>query len=330
MQYFNRLIEWCKQNKLTTVLVLVVAYFIWQNYFGGINAYKRGYIGSADMDGYSINSLSPQRAMIATDSATYGEGAFGAPLGGIAYESNEALIAPEFYPPIDPSPTTLTLPRKIITNSNMSILVKDVSDVTSKIETQAEDLGGYIVNKSVSTPLEGGSAYLSIRVPMDKRDSMVEFLRSVGMKVLNENVEAADITDQFQDLEAQLAQLNKTQAKFEEIYERAETVDEILRVQNQILSNQRQIDSVVGRINALDAKSKSTLISVSLTTDELALSYNPEAWRPGVTVKLAVRSLMVSLRSIGNFIIWLGVYAVIWIPVLAGVIWWRRRSRSKM
>jgi ABC-type glycerol-3-phosphate transport system permease component len=99
--------------------------------------------------------------------------------------------------------------------------------------------------------------------------------------------------------------------------DKATTVDEILRIQQQIFNLQDQIDRLQGQIKYMDASSSTSLISVNLSTDELALPYAPDnAWRPQLVFKQAVRSLIGTLRTVGNASIWLAVYTIIFIPVL--------------
>ncbi|MCA9750411.1 MAG: DUF4349 domain-containing protein, partial [Romboutsia sp.] len=163
---------------------------------------------------------------------------------------------------------------------------------------------------------------IEVRIPLSERDAMMEFLHNLGIRVLNESTSANDIKDQYEDLDAKLATLTKTKDRFEELYDQAETVEEILKVQSQLLNLQRQIDKLTGRIKELEGKTDTTLISVSLTTDELALGYTPgDPWAPQNTLKLATRSLNMTFRDIGDFAIWAGVYALIWLPLLgAGIV----------
>ena len=58
-------------------------------------------------------------------------------------------------------------------------------------------------------------------------------------------------------------------------------------------------------------------ITLYLSTDELSLPYTPDTkFRPNVVFKLAVRSLLDTLRAIAEALIWVGVYSAIWLPVV--------------
>lgn len=107
----------------------------------------------------------------------------------------------------------------------------------------------------------------------------------------------------------------------EALQEQAVRAQDLLDIQIQINNIQSQIDSYIGQQKYLEQTAKLTRISVSLSTDELALPYAPDAaWRPGVVLKMAVRSMVGALRSIANAIIWL----VIYVPILliVGILYW--------
>lgn len=315
----NNFKNWITNNKLTAALIVVVLYLVGKNLFPNTTVmfdggdYSTGIGNNTLMQrksaGAEVMEMAPSAMM------TYDE--------GVATSSFMA-------PPINDAALTMQSNRRVVTNSDISVLVKDVRDAVDDTSSKAEELGGYVVSKNVRTPIEGGSGYVSLRIPLEKRIEMMAFLQQLGIRVLNENVNASDITDQYEDLNAQLATLEKTQAKFEEIYERAETIEDILSVQNQLMYIQNQIDSVTGRMKAMEIRSETTLITVQFTTDELALGFAPgDPWRPNVTFKLAVRSLSEAFRNIGNAVIWLAVYSVFWAPVLIGVLVYRSRKNPK-
>lgn len=314
----NNAKNWIMNNKLTAALIVVVLYLVGKNLFPHTTVVFDG----RDYSSSAVVSNSISRKAI---------GSLGMEAAPSMMAYDEAIATDSFMmPPINDTALTMQSNRRVVTNSDISILVKNVRDAVEGTSSKTEELGGYVVSKNVRTPVEGGSGYVSLRIPLEKRIEMMTFLQQLGVRVLNENVNASDITDQYEDLNAQLATLEKTQAKFEEIYGRAETVEDILSVQNQLMYIQNQVDSLTGRMKAMEVRSETTLITVQFTTDELALGFAPgDPWRPNVTFKLAVRSLSEAFRNIGNAVIWLAVYSVFWAPVLVGVLVYRSRKNPK-
>lgn len=221
--------------------------------------------------------------------------------------------------------------RMVVQNSYLSLVVDNVEKSAKAIIANTQSLGGFMVSSSLNNPAEGGTAHVEVRVPVEKLETALEAFRGLAVKVVTENLEGQDITDQFTDVKARMATLEKTKMKFEEILDKAIAVQDILEVQRELISLQSQIDSLQGQEMYMLSTSKTAKLSIYLSTDELSLPYSPrESWRPEVVLKEAVRSLLLTLRGIANMVIWLIVYAVVWIPVLVIIFFIRRRNRAKM
>lgn len=220
--------------------------------------------------------------------------------------------------------------RVVISESNISLLVSDVRQTGDEIVAFAEGRGGYMVSTSYSRPNESPFATITVRVPSKDLTDALNYLRSLGIKVTNENLVGKDVTDQYTDIESRMATLERTKTKFERILDSAVTVQDILTVQRELINLQSQIDALKGQKMAIEQDANLTKITLYLSTDELALPYTPDnTFRPAVIFKMAVRSLVESLRGIAEKIIWLGVYSVIWLPLLMAYLIYRRFRSTK-
>lgn len=221
--------------------------------------------------------------------------------------------------------------RLVVRNSQMSLLVENVREVQKAIIAKAENLGGYMVDSRVDSPFGIDSSTVTVRIPEPKLNEVLEYFRSLGVRVVSENLVGRDVTDEYVDLEARLATLQKTKSKFEEILEKAEKIQDILQVQREIIILQSQIDNLKGRQQYLEKTAQSSRVTVYLSTDELALPYAPtQPWRPKVIFKQATRSLIKTFRSAGVLGIWLSVYAIVWLPLLL-IIWYiKKRVKKKV
>lgn len=211
-----------------------------------------------------------------------------------------------------PAPTEQA-DRMVVQDTSVSMLVKDVAVTLKGIEKQAVEAGGYMVNKSLSKPEGAANGFISLRVPIEKRETTLDVIRALGVKVVSENVKGHDVTDQYVDLEGRITSLNRTKVKMEAIMDQATKVSDLVDVQRQLTNIEQQIDSYKGQQKYLEQTAKLTLISVNMSTDELSLPYAPDkAWRPEAVFKSAVRSMVGTLRGVGSLVIWLVVYAPIW------------------
>ena len=285
--------SWIKNNKITALLAVMVAYFLLKNYFG--------------VSPLKFRNYSPIPNLGMTESFD-----MAAPEMGIGSRGFSKSIIP---PSPDYPPTTNVQDRLVIRNADISLQVKNVRQVADEILNQVKSAGGYMVNSSLSAPEDVPNANITVRIPASKLDTTLNFLRGLSIKVVWENVYGEDVTDQYEDINAKLATLNKTKARIEALFDQAVEVSDLLRIQQEIINIESQIDSQKGRQNYLEKNAQLARISINLSTDEFSLPYAPsETWRPEVIFKQAVRSLVGLLRNLATAVIWLTVYSVVIIP----------------
>jgi len=225
------------------------------------------------------------------------------------------------------APTPERKERLVVKNSWLSLLVKDVRGIQEKIVKRAEEEGGYMVNSQIESPGEKERGVVTVRIPVDKAEGMLRYIRSLGIRVVSENLIGRDVTDEYTDIQSRLKALYQTKAKFEEILSQADKVADILQVQRELVNLQQQIDNLKGKEQYLQKTAATVKITVYLSTDELALPYFPaQPWRPRAIFKQAMRSLVGTFRSMGTLLIWSGVYAVIWLPLLLLYLFFRKKK----
>ncbi|OGC47660.1 hypothetical protein A2886_02680 [candidate division WWE3 bacterium RIFCSPHIGHO2_01_FULL_42_13] len=311
----QKLITWIKQNKLSAVLIFVVVVLLLTR-FDNSFFYNLSY--------NFRQKLNP--TPMGTD-VYYNEGYMGEATG--AYPAQDMMAQTyNYYGNVVPQLDIEQ--RKLTKNAYLSVVVEDVNSAISQISARADEVGGYLVSSNATTPEGLASGDISIRVPSDRLSETLEFLRGLSVKVVSENVSGQDITDQYVDVEERLATLNETKARYEEILADATDINDILNVTQQIMYIQDQIDYYTGQLKYLEASANSSLITVYLSTDELQLPYSPEQpWRPNVILKYAVRSLMQNLQDLGSVVIWVLVYAVVWVPLVLAVLFVKQRLKTR-
>lgn len=283
------MIAWVKKNKLASLIIVILLYLAFKDRF------QPSYLSNSSPK----YSYSPVAEM--ADSGS---------------RSNLALSIPPSggggnYAPIE------SQSRMVVQESSMSLVVKNVKEVNDQVIEKAKEVGGYMVSSTLSRPTDAPYATIVIRIPADKLKESLEYFRKLAVKVSYENLWGNDVTDQYVDIEARLETLNQTKAKFEEIRKSAFKIADVLEVTRELINLQSQIDSYKGQQKYLEQTAKLAKITLSLSTDEMALPYAPaKTFRPSVIFKEAVRSLIGTYQSIVTKIIWLLVYIPVWVPLL--------------
>jgi hypothetical protein len=308
-------VNWVKKNKLATLLLIVVGYFLFKNFFGlffGTSISQLSIPNSGGFNSVSDTVMSP--------GAQYGS------TSGVA-----EIGLPNLYTQKGYTPQPDVQNRLVIQESNLSLLVKDVVDVRNKILDFVNKNSGYMVTAATSNPQDAPTANLTVRVPATKLQDSLDYFHSLSIKVVSENLVGRDVTDQYMDIDTRIKLLESTKNRYEDILSRATIITDITNLTQQILSIQSQIDSYKGQQISLEKNAQLAKLTVYLSTDEIALPYAPsETFRPNVIFKLAVRSLVSSLRQLATWAIWIATYSVLWVPALVIFIvvrrWWKKRN----
>lgn len=220
--------------------------------------------------------------------------------------------------------------RMTVDDNYLSLKVENVNKALGDIKQKTEEFKGFVVNSHVSKPEESTVANITVRVPKENSNDLQAYIKGLAVKVVTENNNSNDVTDQYRDLEAEMSLYLANKVKFEELMSKAVIVQDILQIQNELLNIQRQIDSVKGQKQYIEQTANSVKFSVYLSTDEYSLPYVPDtSWRPNAVFKESVRSLVLTFRELGNKVIWLTVYSVIWAPTLLVIIYLKKRSKGK-
>ncbi len=254
--------------------------------------------------------------------------------GQVAGSSNRqapqpgAAAAPAGSPA--PSEQSQSNDRMVVYNATVSLEVESVGDSVAKIRALVDGTGGMIAGASTRFQGETELATLTIRVPAREYNRVMSELRGMAAKVLSENGSAKDVTEEFTDLGSQLRNFEAAELQYLELLRRANTIDEILKVQAQLNQVRAQIERTRGRINLLQRTSDMATIVVSLTpVGAPAPSKRPQpVWDPAKSVQEAWEQ---SLRLVGA-IADAGLRAVVfswWMVPIGLVAWgiWSARRR---
>ncbi len=240
--------------------------------------------------------------------------------------------------------------RMIIKNAEVKLLVEDTDSAIDRSTQIVGDVGGYIISSRVWYQDYNGSNYkyatISIGVPVDQFETAMRRLRGLAVRVLDENASGQDVTSEFVDLQSQLGNLEATRDRIRSFLEDAKTVEESLRINQELTNIEAQIEQVKGRMNFLSGRSAYSTITINLEPDLPVLTptptptitptptprptRTPTVWSPGQTFDSAKETVTSAYQGIVEALIWL---LVVFVPILlppALIIWliWKFLTRK--
>ena len=215
-------------------------------------------------------------------------------------------------------------PRMIVKDAVIRLQVADTDVAIDRTTQLASDLGGYIISSRIWYQPTGEKNYkyatLALGVPVDRFEEGLNRLRQLAIQVLDENASGNDVTNEYVDLQSRLTNLEATRDRIREFLAQATTVDEALKVNDQLANVEGQIEQVQGRMNYLSGRTSFSTITVNVEPEILeptptatpTPSPTPTAtpWSPATTFHQASGTLGQIGQRLVEAAIWIGVVLV--------------------
>lgn len=235
-----------------------------------------------------------------------------------ARNSAPAAGAPESAPGGAGAALASSIDRKIVSTASIQMQVENVGGSFEEVGRIATAAGGFVASSSFSNRGDDQVASVTIRVPAESYQSVLGSLRNLGVKVDAESSDANDVTEQYTDLGSRLRTLEATESQLLTLLERAETISDILTVQDRLNYTRGEIEQVKGRMQLLDDLTSLATITVHLQPVVAGNGGGPsEGVDLGAEVAEAWDASMEFLGEVAAGVVRVVVFAW-WVPV-AGV-----------
>lgn len=215
--------------------------------------------------------------------------------------------------------------RMYVYSSSYDVVVRNVPEYLNQLRDYITSSGGQVLSYNVGKFDKIQSGYIQAKVPADKFDEARNRITSNVKDVVRENVDSADVTGQVVGFQEQIAnleqQLDERRAQLAELETGSSAY---VQMQSQITRLEQQLEQARRALESQEENVQYSNIYVSAADSE---RYFDGGARPDPITEFwnALESLGDSLIGIGYLLIWVVVYAVIWLPLVLIVRWiWRR------
>lgn len=217
-----------------------------------------------------------------------------------------------------------SIDRKIIQTASLSLQVKAVGEAFQEVGRIATGAGGFVTSSNFSNEGEEQVASITIRVPAVRFQQVLTSLRSLAVKVENEQSEASDVTEEFSDLAARVRNLQATEAQYLEFLKQAKDIGEVLQVQDRLNSVRAEIEQAQGRMNLLENLSDLSTVTVHLRSEEVVAAPTEGGGpNPAAAAQKAWDASLQTLRGIATGIVAVAVFSwwlvPLWVLLAVGV-----------
>ena len=208
--------------------------------------------------------------------------------------------------------------RKIIFTAGLDLEVEDVARAFNDVSRVASSHGGFVEGSSLSLRSERDGerrefGWLNLRIPISQYQDTLLALRTLrnGM-VLSEESQATEITEEYTDTESRIHNLEATEARYLALLAEAETIEDILRVDDRIKPVRLEIDRLRGRLNLLDDLTEMASVNVTLAPREefVAVVTDGGSTSPGEAFVNAWEASLDFLYGLATVLAYLSVVAI--------------------
>jgi hypothetical protein len=141
--------------------------------------------------------------------------------------------------------------KKIIKTAHVTLELKDYNAYNNSIHSKVKSYGAYIAQEQQNETDDEITNEISIKVPVDKFEDMMNSLAGEGIKVIEKNITTEDVTGEVVDTKARMEAKKQVRDRYLELLKQAKTMKDILDVQQEINGIQEDIESAAGRVNYL-------------------------------------------------------------------------------
>ncbi len=175
---------------------------------------------------------------------------------GSDYETAEEAYEPENPGSLSDSSNALSQ-RKLITTVSMDVETEEFTDLTITVENKVKALGGYMESYNKGSESRWGSdvrlqyANMTIRVPADKLEDLLSTVKGTA-NVVDMTSNTEDVTLTYVDIQSRKESLQVEYNCLLELLAEAESVDQIIMLQNRLTEVRYQIESMESRLRTYD------------------------------------------------------------------------------
>ena len=200
----------------------------------------------------------------------------------------------------------------------------------TQVRTLVESEGGFIAGTDAQVNPTGDSQPSDIRtgvinfmVPAANFDATIDQLTRVG-KLQSEHISGTDVSAQYVDLNARLANAQAQRDAMLALLGRAQNISDIIQIQNQIGQITGEIEQLKGQIKYLDQNTSYSTVTVTMTESGAPVQSQPaDSWGFVTALTSAAHNFVTTV----NYVIdGLGALGPILILLGAGYLLWRRRG----
>lgn len=149
--------------------------------------------------------------------------------------------------------------QKIIYNADLMTVAENLNSFSKDVNSKVNEYKGYIEREEIMEQ----NSIISVKIPTNRFNEFIAYVESIS-KLKNKRISSQNITDSYVDNDSRLKNLKAQENQILEIYKKANTVEDILKVQNELYRIRGEIESLEGRKKLWDNQLEYAAITISV------------------------------------------------------------------
>lgn len=225
--------------------------------------------------------------------------------------------------------------QRLIYTAQLTVRAANVSSAISRATSIVSAAGGYVSTENASSgqgkPSQA-SATVTFKIPVAAYDTTLAALSGGGLGTqLSLSQQAQDVTQQVADVDSRVASDQAAIAQLRSLLKHAGDVSSLLSVQNQINSQESDLESMIAQQNALNHETAYATVTLTLVGPKAPAKPTAKAAPPPGLAGGIVggwHALRVTVSWLLTIVGAVAPFAAV-LAVIGGVIWWSRRRVAR-
>ena len=216
--------------------------------------------------------------------------------------------------------------EKLIRTVTMQLQTKEFDTLISYLNGKVAEFGGYIQSSQIfGNGMDSygyRSASMTLRIPQSKLDLFVSDVSETAT-VVRKSENAENITLRYADTEARLKSLQIEQERFLALLEKADTVENILVLEQHLTELRYEIESYASTLKLYDNKVNYSTVTIDVSEVKriVPVEQDPTLWS---RMKDGFADTWYEIKEgLANFAVWLVtnfLYLIIWAVIIVAVV----------
>ncbi|RFS82795.1 DUF4349 domain-containing protein [Actinomadura spongiicola] len=217
--------------------------------------------------------------------------------------------------------------REVVHTAGLRVRADDVEASAAKAKQLVTAVGGYVERESSSS--DPARSEIALKIPAAQYTAVLNQLATQLGKKLSLTQEAEDVTGEVADVQARVRSAEATLVSFRKLLERANSVSEIINIENEIAEREADLEALQAREKTLSNRTAYATVTVTLVSEITPPAEDDE--RDGFVGALqdGWNAFTAFLGGIAVLVGWLLPFLVTAILLAVPAVVFRRRLRAR-